>query len=103
MRPRFHRRGRIFFELFWNKCGAPGFITSSALTEPNSPNTMTYFPYNPFKRPARSFATSFGPVRHGIMRDILWNQPVFKAPALPIPRFIPDPLPFTPVRVTQRS
>ena len=34
-------------------------------------------------------------------RDILWGQPVFKAPELPSPRVIFDPLPFTAVRVTQ--
>ena len=34
-------------------------------------------------------------------RDILWGQPVFKAPELPNPRVIFDPLPFTAVRVTQ--
>jgi len=34
-------------------------------------------------------------------RDILWGRPVFKAPELPNPRVIFDPLPFTAVRVTQ--
>lgn len=34
-------------------------------------------------------------------RDILWGQPVFKAPELPNPRVVFDPLPFTAVRVTQ--
>lgn len=34
-------------------------------------------------------------------RDILWGQPVFKAPELPNPRIVFDPLPFTAVRVTQ--
>ncbi|MDI1320376.1 MAG: hypothetical protein PSW75_09325 [bacterium] len=42
-------------------------------------------------------------MRQAIPRDILWNQPVFKAPALPNPRVALDPLPFTAVRVTQRS
>jgi len=36
------------------------------------------------------------------MHDILWNQPVFKAPALANPRVALDPLPFTATRVTQR-
>lgn len=34
-------------------------------------------------------------------RDILWGQPVFKAPELPNPRVVFDPLPFTAVRITQ--
>ncbi len=34
-------------------------------------------------------------------RDILWGQPVFRAPELPNPRIIHDPLPFTAVRLTQ--
>ena len=34
-------------------------------------------------------------------RDILWGQPVFKAPELQNPRIQFDPLPFTAVRVTQ--
>jgi hypothetical protein len=34
-------------------------------------------------------------------RDILWGQPVFKAPELPNPRVQFDPLPFTAVRITQ--
>jgi hypothetical protein len=42
-------------------------------------------------------------VRQAIIRDILWNQPVFKAPLLPNPRIAFDPLPFTATRVTQRS
>lgn len=36
-----------------------------------------------------------------LQRDILWGRPVFKAPELPNPRIIFDPLPFTAVRVTQ--
>jgi len=64
---------------------------------------MTYFPHNPLKRPAAVTAGAFAPVRPAIIRDILWNQPVFKAPALPNPRIAFDPLPFTAARVTQRS
>jgi hypothetical protein len=63
---------------------------------------MTYFPHNSLKRPAASLAASFVPVRPAIMRDILWNQPVFKAPALSNPRVVLDPLPFTNTRITQR-
>ena len=59
---------------------------------------MTYFPHNPLKRPAAPVAGSLGSVRQAIIRDILWNQPVFKAPLLPNPRLAFDPLPFTAVR-----
>lgn len=41
--------------------------------------------------------------RRRLERDILWGQPVFKAPELPMPnpRVIFDPLPFTAVRATR--
>ena len=64
---------------------------------------MTYFPHPLPKRPATSPVASLGSVRQAIIRDILWNQPVFKAPVLPNPRVAFEPLPFTVVRVTQRS
>jgi hypothetical protein len=35
--------------------------------------------------------------------DILWGQPVFKAPELPNPRVVFDPLPFTATRVTHAA
>jgi hypothetical protein len=54
---------------------------------------MTYFPHNPLKRPAAPVAGSLGSVRQAIIRDILWNQPVFKAPLLPNPRLAFDPCP----------
>ncbi len=63
---------------------------------------MTYFPHNTLKRLAVTPASAFAPVRPAFMRDILWNRPIFKAPALPIPRVVPDPLPFTAVRITRR-
>ena len=63
---------------------------------------MTYFPHNPLKRPAALTAVSLASVRPAIMRDILWNHPVFKAPGLPNPRIVPDPLPFTATRITLR-
>jgi len=63
---------------------------------------MTYFPHNPLPRRAGPPAAT-GSVRPGLMRDILWNQPVFKAPLLANPRITPEPLPFTAVRVTQRA
>ena len=64
---------------------------------------MTYFPQPQVSHPAAAAPGTYGPVRQAIMRDILWNQPVFKAPALPNPRIAFDPLPFTAARVTQRS
>ena len=64
---------------------------------------MTYFPHNPLRRHATVPAALLVPVRPAIIHDILWNQPVFKAPALPNPRVAFDPLPFTAARVTQRS
>jgi len=64
---------------------------------------MTYFPHNSLKRSVAPAAGSLGTVRQALIRDILWNQPVFKAPALPNPRVAFDPLPFTAARVTQRS
>lgn len=66
-------------------------------------NTMTYFPQNFLKPPASLSAAAFAPVRQAIIRDILWNRPVFKAPVLPSPRVAVDPLPFTAARVTRRS
>lgn len=83
---------------------------------------MTYFPHNHLKRSASPAVRAFAAVRQTLNRDILWNQPVFKAPDLANP-FAParpdwgqtpgfakrsngaalDPLPFTAVRVTQRS
>jgi len=63
---------------------------------------MTYFPHNPPKRADFPVAKAFASVRQTLNRDILWDQPVFKAPALN-PRIALDPLPFTAVRITQRS
>lgn len=63
---------------------------------------MTYFPHNSPKRPALSAAKALAPVRQPVLRDIMWNQPVFKAPALANPRIALDPLPFTATRITRR-
>lgn len=83
---------------------------------------MNYFPHNPLKRSAATPAKAFAPVRQAKMRDILWNQPVFKAPVLAesfapaqldwgqAPGFAPrsnsagslDPLPLTATRSTER-
>ncbi len=63
---------------------------------------MTYFPQNPAKRLAASPAAPAASGRPVINRDILWNQPVFKAPSLPNPRIAFDPLPFTSARTARR-
>jgi hypothetical protein len=63
---------------------------------------MTYFPHNSRQRPAAPPAALLGSVRPEAPRDILWSQPVFKAPVLPNPRIAFDPLPFTAARVTRR-
>lgn len=64
---------------------------------------MNYFPHNPFRRRASSQANPVAPLRQKLSRDILWNQPVFKAPALPLPSVALEPLPFLASRLTQRS
>lgn len=64
---------------------------------------MTYFPHNPFRRPANPAANPPAFVRQRLTRDILWNQPVFKAPMLTNPRIALDPLPFTAGRLTQSA
>ena len=38
--------------------------------------------------------------RSGRERDIIWDRPVFRAPLLPNPRVIFDPLPFQANRLT---
>jgi len=64
---------------------------------------MICLPQNPFKRPAAVPPASFAAGRSRIMRDILWNKPVFRAPALPNLPVQPEPLPFTATRITLRS
>jgi hypothetical protein len=64
---------------------------------------MNYFPHNPFSRRAAALANPLAPLRQKLSRDILWNQPVFKAPALPVPQVARNPLPFLTNRLTQRS
>jgi hypothetical protein len=58
---------------------------------------MTHYP-----RKARSRATpssvSFGTGKTVRARDVLWGRPIFKAPQLPNPRVVFDPLPFTATR-----
>ena len=50
-------------------------------------------PQSPFSFP---FAVASGlSDRHPpLMRDIVWDRPIFRAPLLPNPRVIFDPLPF---------
>jgi hypothetical protein len=43
------------------------------------------------------------PVKQAWTQDMIWGRPVFKAPKLPNPRTIFDPLPFTAARVTYRQ
>lgn len=64
---------------------------------------MNYFPHNPFKRPASPAVASLGSVRQKRLRDVLWGQPLFKAPALRVPRVPFEPMPFTAARITQRA
>lgn len=71
------------------------------LTAP-SPHPMNYFPRNPFKRASGQAEGSLGSVRQAIIRDILWGQPLFKAPRLRSPRIAFEPLP-VPVRINPRS
>ncbi len=66
---------------------------------------MNYFPHSTPKRPADPIGL-LASVRQTLTRDISWNRPVFKAPALPNPRIVFDPLPFTatrpaPIRVSR--
>lgn len=60
---------------------------------------MIYFPHNPLRH-ATTPAQLLASVRQASTRDILWNRPLFKAPALSNPRIAFDPLPFTAARIT---
>lgn len=60
---------------------------------------MIHFPHNPLKR-AATLALALAPVRQQFTRDVLWNKPVFKAPALANPSIAFEPLPFTAARIT---
>ena len=63
---------------------------------------MIHFLHNPLKH-ATTAAQLLTSVRQASTRDILWNRPLFKAPALSNPPIAFDPLPFTAARVTQRN
>lgn len=58
---------------------------------------MNYFPPPSPKRSATP-AGLLASVRQTLTRDISWDRPVFKAPVLPNPRIVFDPLPFTATR-----
>ncbi|AOS44818.1 hypothetical protein Verru16b_01887 [Lacunisphaera limnophila] len=64
---------------------------------------MNYFPHQHLQPSARPAVRALASVRQALNRDILWNRPVFKAPALANPRIAFDPLPFTATRLTQLS
>lgn len=61
---------------------------------------MTHFPQKFPIVPAKPANGSSAQPKQGLLRDLMWGRPVFKAPALPIPRIDFDPLPFQPARVT---
>ena len=84
-------------EFSGNNPSIPGFLKGT-----NTPKTMNHFPHNPTKRAAASAVSSLGSVRPKRLRDVLWGQPLFKAPALPIPHLPSEPMPLIPVRVTRR-
>ncbi len=64
---------------------------------------MNYFPHHQLQRGTSPAVRAFSAVRQTFNRDILWNQPVFKAPALANPRIALEPLPFAATRITLRS
>jgi hypothetical protein len=65
---------------------------------------VNHFPHNPFiKRSASSAVPSLGSVRPKRLRDVLWGQPLFKAPALPIPQIPEEPMPFMGSRFSQKA
>ena len=64
---------------------------------------MTYFPHQPARDSAPTSTPAAIAPRAGRHRDVLWNQPVFKAPTLANPRAALDMLPFTTTRLARRS
>ncbi|HYC71728.1 MAG TPA: hypothetical protein VEB66_11005 [Opitutaceae bacterium] len=61
---------------------------------------MTHFPQKSAPRPAKPANGTGASPKPGLLRDLVWGRPVFKAPALPNPRIVFDPLPFQAARVT---
>ena len=96
------RPGAQVSHFFRNKPPLAVFLSESGFDRALPKNTMTHFPHHHLQRPANPAAKAFAAVRQNINRDILWGQPVFKAPVLPNPRIAFDPLPFTAARVTRR-
>jgi hypothetical protein len=63
---------------------------------------MNYLPHPLPERSAIHAVAQPGDGRQKLPRDILWNQPLFKAPALPIPNIALEPLPLRATRITRR-
>lgn len=61
---------------------------------------MTHFPQRPSLRLSALPPGAPAPGESAARRDVLWGRPLFKAPALPNPRLVFDPLPFTAARIT---
>ena len=59
---------------------------------------MTHFPQRPAFRPAKAPAGSGASSKPGLLRDLVWGRPVFKAPALK-PSTVFEALPFSPAHV----
>jgi len=59
---------------------------------------MTYFP-QPLNLPPSAL---HAPAKPALSRDVLWGRPLFKAPALPIPRLADTVQPFAIPHLTQR-
>lgn len=57
---------------------------------------MTHYPHQP--HPRRTSKAPAATPKPGLLRDLVWGRPVFKAPALPNPRVAFDALPFTVTR-----
>lgn len=60
---------------------------------------MTHFSQQPSSRSAKPASAAGNSSKPGLLRDLMWGRPVFKAPVLPNPRIEFD-LPFLPARVT---
>lgn len=59
---------------------------------------MTPFPQQPNLQPPALHA----PAKPALSRDVLWGRPLFKAPALPIPRLADTVQPFAIPHLAQR-